>query len=99
MTTRIFFGLFTKRNQNNDNYQEAIYLQTRNVLLLCIFQVQRIESFYDSLISKKLVLPEEDIVLEVVCCKWEEMKCISNVIGIVLLYVVCTLSLFTYSLG
>lgn len=99
MTTRIFFGLFTKRNQNNDNYQEAIYLQTKNVLLLCIFQVQRIESFYDSLISKKLVLPEEDIVLEVVCCKWEEMKCISNVIGIVLLYVVCTLSLFTYSLG
>lgn len=93
MTTRIFFGLFTKRNQNNDNYQEAIYLQTRNVLLLCIFQVQRIESFYDSLISKKLVLPEEDIVLEVVCCKWEEMKCISNVIGIVLLYVVYTLSL------
>ena len=99
MTTRIFFGLFTKRNQNNDNYQEAIYLQTKNVLLLCISQVQRIESFYDSLISKKLVLPEEDIVLEVVCCKWEEMKCISNVIGIVLLYVVCTLSLFTYSLG
>ena len=93
MTTRIFFGLFTKRNQNNDNYQEAIYLQTKNVLLLCISQVQRIESFYDSLISKKLVLPEEDIVLEVVCCKWEEMKCISNVIGIVLLYVVCTLSL------
>lgn len=93
MTTRIFFGLFTKRNQNNDNYQEAIYLQTKNVLLLCISQVQRIESFYDSLINKKLVLPEEDIVLEVVCCKWEEMKCISNVIGIVLLYVVYTLSL------
>ena len=99
VTYRVFFGLFTKRNQNNDNYQEAIYLQARNVFLLCIFQVQRIKSFYDSLIGKKLLLPEGDKILEVLCCKWEEMNSISNVLGTVLLYVVSSAFLFTYFLG